>query len=146
MRLSNKPRGQGYVKVRLKIVSLEVLWSIRGSYQTYPPPLSQMLHNHLQQIIYREAPISSDIILTLYNFTNLTLLPISTPFYQIPGGFKRTFTMEQHTNRGRLLLRRPDPVPRLTCIWSNIETGLSKTCLVSETFEFQTPLGTSVLL
>ena len=34
VRLSNKLLGQGYVKGMFKIVSKEVLWSVRGSYQT----------------------------------------------------------------------------------------------------------------
>ena len=49
-------------------------------------------------------------------------------------------------NRERLLLRTPGPVPFGTCICSNIETILSWTCHVYGTFEFRTPLGTSILL
>ena len=49
-------------------------------------------------------------------------------------------------NRGRLLLRTPGPVPFGTCICSNVETILSRTCHVYGPFEFRTSLGTSILL
>ena len=49
-------------------------------------------------------------------------------------------------NRGRLLLRTPDPVPFWTCICSNVETILSWTCHVYGPFEFRISLGTSILL
>ena len=40
VRLSNKLLGQGYVKETFEIVFKEVLWSVRGSYQTvWGPPL-----------------------------------------------------------------------------------------------------------
>ena len=50
------------------------------------------------------------------------------------------------TNRGRLLLRTPGPVPFGTCICSYVETILSWTCHIYGPFELRTSLGTSILL
>ena len=76
---------------------------------------------------------------------NWTLIPILTLLPNF-GGFHRTLQRVRLANRGRLLLRTPDPVPFGTCICSNIETILSWTCHVYGSFEFQTSLGTSILL
>ena len=70
---------------------------------------------------------------TLHQFANLlpnwTLLP---NFTLLPncGGFHRILQRVRLTNRGRLLLRTPGPVPFRTCICSNVETILSWTCHV----------------
>ena len=47
MRLSNKLLGQGICQGTFEIVSKDVLWSVRGSYQTIWGPLSRMLHDIL---------------------------------------------------------------------------------------------------
>ena len=46
-------------------------------------------------------------------------------YYQIRGGFHRTFATVQLANRGSFLLRTPCPVPFGTCICSNVATILS---------------------
>ena len=78
---------------------------------------------------------------TLHQFANLlpnwTFLPILTLLPNF-GGFHRTLHWVRLTNRGRLLLRTPGPVPFGTCICSNVETILSWTCHVYGPFEFQT--------
>ena len=79
---------------------------------------------------------------TLYQ--TMTLLPKS--FATDFGGFHRTLQRVRLTNRGRLLLRTPGPVPCGTCICSNVETILSWTCHVYGPFESRTSLGTSILL
>ena len=61
-------------------------------------------------------------------------------------GFHRTEQLMRLANRGRLLLRMPDPVPFGTCISSNVETILSWTCHIYGPFGFRTSLGTSILL
>ena len=52
----------------------------------------------------------------------------------------------RHANRGRLLLRTPGPVPLwdLHVFWCRDQSLLNLSCL--RTFEFRTPLGTSLLL
>ena len=52
----------------------------------------------------------------------------------------------RHANRGRLLLRTPGPVPLwdLHVLWCRDRSLLNLSCL--RTFEFRTPLGTSLLL
>ena len=73
------------------------------------------------------------------------LIPILTLLPNF-GGFHRTLQRVRLANRGRLLLRKPGPVPFGTCICSNVETILSWTCHVYGPFEFRTSLGTSILL
>ena len=86
---------------------------------------------------------------TLHLFANLlpnwTLIPILTLLPNLRG-FHRTLQQVRLANRGRLLLRTPGPVPFGTCICSNVEAILSWTCLIYGTFEFQTSLGTFILL
>ena len=86
---------------------------------------------------------------TLHQFANLlpnwTLIPILT-LLQNFGGFHRTSQRVRLSNRGRLLLRTPGPVPFGTCICSNVETILSWTCHIYGPFEFRKSLGTSILL
>ena len=48
-------------------------------------------------------------------------------------------------NKGCLLLRTPGPVPFGTCIFSNVEIILSRTCHVYGPFEIRTSTGTSIL-
>ena len=85
-----------------------------------------------------------------WSFTNcelITELDFITDFDLITifGGFHRTLQRVWLANRGRLLLRTPGPVPFGTCICSNVETILSRTCHVYRPFEFWTPLATSIL-
>ena len=99
---------------------------------------------------YKPPPnLTHSIDLTLNKFANLfpnwTVLPISTLLPNL-GGFHRILQRVRLTNRGRLLLRTPGPVPFGTCICSNVETILSWTCLVYGPFESRTSLGTSILL
>ena len=64
----------------------------------------------------------------LHKFANLlpnwTLIPMLTLLPNF-GGFHRTLQRVRRTNRGRLLLRTPGPVPFGTCICSYVETILS---------------------
>ena len=95
--------------------------------------------------IYNESSFDQ----TLHQFANLlpnwTLLPILRLLPNF-GGFHRTLQRVRLANRGRLLLPTPGPVPFGTCVCSNVETILSRTCHVYGTFEFRTSLGTSILL
>ena len=85
----------------------------------------------------------------LHQFANLlpnwTLLPILTLLPNF-GGFHRTLQRVRLANRGRLLLRTPGPVPFGTCICSDVETILSRTCHFYGPFESRTSLGTSIFL
>ena len=61
------------------------------------------------------------------------------------GGFHRTLQQVWLSNRGRLLLRTPGPVPFGTCICFYVETILSWTSHAYGPFEFRTSLGISIL-
>ena len=78
----------------------------------------------------------------------ITELDFNTEFELITEfeGFHRTLQRMRLANRGRLLLRTPCPVPFGTCICSYVENILSWTCHIYGPFEFQTSLGTSILL
>ena len=73
----------------------------------------------------------------------ITVFDVITLFREVSIGHLQRVRL---ANRGRLLLRRPDPVPLRTCICSNVETILSWTCHIYVPFEFRTTLGTSILL
>ena len=92
--------------------------------------------------------IYSDIlkypILCTYMYYRIGPYYRSWSYYQILGGFHRTLQQIRLANRGRLLLRAPGPVPFGTCICSNVET-IPELVMFSD-FEFQTPLGTSILV
>ena len=92
--------------------------------------------------------MTPSIVQTLHLFANLlpnwTLIPILTLLPNF-GGFHGTLQRVRLANRGRLLLRTPGPVPFGTCVCSNVETILSRTCHVYGPFEFRTSLGTSIL-
>ena len=112
----------------------------------YEVSLSKILtdilgHGHIVTII---PPIDQ----TLHQFANLlqnwTLLPILTLLTNF-ACFHRTLQRVLIANRGRLLLRTPGSVPFGTCIFSNVEAILSRTCHVYEPFEFWTSLDTSIL-
>ena len=99
--------------------------------------------------LYRKTLITPSTDQTLHQFANLlpnwTLLPILT-LLQNFGGFHRTLQRVWLSNRGRLLLRTPCPVPFGICICSNVETILSRTCHVYGPFAFRTSHGTSILI
>ena len=85
---------------------------------------------------------SDDFNFHITNFPFLSSNIPTSPAYGI-------FISQQRvrlSNRGRLLLRTPGPVPFGTCICFNNETILSWTCHVYGPFEFRTSLGTSILL
>ena len=144
-RLLSKLLGQGYVTERLKS-SLMKLW---GSHQTlWSLPFPNVTW-HSGTWPYTMTP---SIDQTLHQFANLlpnwTLLSMLTLLPNF-GGFHRTLQrvrLANTTNRGRLLLRTPGPVPLGTCICSNVETILSWTCHVYGLFEYRTFLGTSILV
>ena len=94
--------------------------------------------------IYNDTLNWSDITPICELLPNWTLIPILTLLPNF-GGFHRTLQRVRLSNRGRLLLRTPGPVPFGTCICSNVETILSWTCHVYGPFEFRTSLGTSIL-
>ena len=145
-RLSSKLLGQGYVMERLKSSHREVLWSIWGSHKTLCSLPLPNVRWHSGTWPYTMTPSIDQI---LHQFAtllpNLSLLPILTLLPNF-GGFHITLQRVRLANRGRLLLRTPGPVPFGTCICSNVETILSWTCYVYGPFEFQTSLGTSILL
>ena len=90
--------------------------------------------------------VTPSIDRTLHQFLTITDLDLITEFDFFTLLYKVSIEhMQQvrHANRGRLLLRTPDPVPFWTCMCSNVETNLSWTCLVSGLYNFEHP---SVLL
>ena len=109
VRLSNKLLGQGYVK--FEIVSKEVLWSVRGSYQTIWGPHHPNVTRHSG---WWQCTVTPSIDQALYKFLTLllilTLLPNLT-FYLIVRGFLRTFATDAACQQRTLLLRTPGPVP-----------------------------------
>ena len=149
VRLSNKLLGQGYVNVckeTFEIVSMEVLWSVRGSYQTIWGP---SLPNVTRHSGWWPATMTTSIDRTLHKFLTLlliwTLLPNLT-FYRNARGFHRTFATgaacQQRT------LTPPDT-------WSCPTFGLASVLMLRpispelvlfRTFELRTSLGTSFLL
>ena len=91
MRLSNKLLGQGYVKEQFEIVSKEVLWSVRGSYQTiWGSRVSRMLHDILDDDHIQWHPTLIGHYTNFWPLLIWTLLPNLT-FYLIVQGFHRTY-------------------------------------------------------
>ena len=78
-------------------------------------------------------------------FPNCTTLPILTLLPNF-GGFHGTLQRVQIANRGRLILRTPDPVPFGTCICSNADAIFSRNCHIYGAFEFPTSIVTSMLI
>ena len=90
MRLSNKLLGQGYVKGTFEIVSKEVLWSVRGSYQTiWGPPLP----NVTRHSGWWPNTVTPSIDRTLHQFLTITDLDLITEFDFLPivQGFHGTY-------------------------------------------------------
>ena len=86
-----------------------------------------------------------DIIPVCDIITGLNIIIQNLTFYQI---FVSVDHLQRvwHANRGRLLLRTPGPVPLwdLHVFLCRDQSLLNLSCL--RTFEFRTPLGTSLLL
>ena len=94
-----------------EIVSKEVLWSVRGSYQTlWGPPLP----NVTRHSGWWPSTVKPSIDQALHQCLTLlliwTLLPNLT-FYLNAIGFHRTLQRVQHANRRHLLIQTPGPVP-----------------------------------
>ena len=145
MRLSNKLLGQGYVKERLKMVSKEVLWSVRGYYQTiWGPPLPYATRHSG----WWPNTVTPSIDRTLHKFLTITDLDIITEFDFLHNcaRFHRTYATgaacQQRT------LTPPDtwscPTLGLSCVLMSRPISPDLSCL--RTFEFRTSLGTSLLL
>ena len=145
-RLSCKLLVQEYVRGHLESSLMKLYGRYGDLMKHYEDPLSQMIHDILghdhiqwQPPLIRRFTQSWPCYRTrpYYRFW---------PYYQILGGFHRTFatgaTCQQRT------LTPPDTWH--SPIWDlhicNIETILSRACHVYGSFEFQTSLGTSILL
>ena len=83
----------------LEIVIEEVLWSIRGSYQTIWSFLSQMLNDILWPDHIQWQPPTDQTLYRTRPFTEFWVVSIEH--------LRRVW----HADRGRLLLRTPGPVP-----------------------------------
>ena len=97
--------------VAFKIVAKEVLWSVRGSYQTrWCPPLPNVTRNSG----WWPYTVTPSIDRTLHHFLTVTDLDLITEFDFLPNYARFSieyFQRARHANRGRLLLRTPGPVP-----------------------------------
>ena len=91
----------------------EVLWSIRGPYQTiWGSPLTNVKCHSVAWSNTMTTPHRSDFIQICDLFTELDLLPNHEVSI---GNWRRLW----HADRGRLLLRTSGPVPFWTCICSS---------------------------
>ena len=145
VRLSCKPRGQGYVRERLKPSFRKFYGRYGILIKHYEAPLSQMLH----EILWHDhkqwhPPLIRHFTKSwpCYRTGPYCRFDVLTLFPRFPGHLQRVWL----ANRGRLLLRTPGPVPCVTCICSKVETIFSWTCHVYGHFEFRTSFGTSILL
>ena len=144
MRLSNKLLGQGYVKERLKS-SLRKFYGRYGDLtKQYEVPLSRMLHDILDDDHIQWHPPLIGHYTNFWPLLIWTLLPNLT-FYLIVQVSIEHMQRVRHANRGRLLLRTPGPVPLwdLHVFLCRDQSLLNLSRL--RTFEFRTPLGTSLL-
>ena len=140
MRHSNKLLGQGICQGTFEIASKEVLWSVRGSYQTI---WSSPLPNVTRHSGWWPHTLTPFIDRTLHQFLTITNLDLNTEFDFFT--YLCTVSIEhmqrvRHANRGRLHLVLSHFG---TCMCSNVETNLFWTCLVSGLLNFEYP---SVLL
>ena len=130
-RLSCKLLGQGYVRGRLKSSLRKFYGRYRDLLKHYKVPFNQMLHAILghDHIQWHPPLMNRDLI------TELDLISFWR-HYLIPGGFHMTFVTGAASQQRtlHLLLRTPGPVPFGTCICSNVDTILSRTCHVLRTF------------
>ena len=130
----------------LEIVLQEVLWSIWGSHQTlWSPPLPNVTW-HSGTWSSTVTPLTDQTLHQFLTYHRTRPYYQFWPYFQISGGFHRTFQRVRLANRRHLLLLTPGPVQFETCICSSVETILSWTCHVYGLFEFRTFLGTSILL
>ena len=97
-------------------------------------------------VIYSDTLHWSDISPNRDLITELDLITVFdaiTLFREVSIGHLQRMRL---ANRGCLHLRPRGPVQYGTCICSNVETILSWTCHIYGSFEFQTSLGTPILL
>ena len=145
MRLSNKLLGQGYVKERLKSSRRKFYGRYGDLTRQYEVPLSRMLHDILDDDHIQWHPPLIGHYTNFWPLLIWTLLPNLT-FYLIVQGFHRTYATgaacQQRT------LTPPDtwscPTLGLACVL--MSRPVSPELVLSPTFEFRTPLGTSLLL
>ena len=146
MRLSNKLLGQGYVKERLK----SSLRKFYGRYGDLTKQYEVPLPNVTRHFGWWPHTVTPSIDRTLHQFLTITDLDLITEFdffYLIVQGFHRTYATGVACQQRTLTLRTPGPVPLLglACVlMSRPISLLNLSCL--RTFEFRTPLGTSLLL
>ena len=135
-RLSNKLLEQGYVKERLKIVILDVLWSIRGSYQTiWSFPLTNVKWLSVTWPYTMTTPYWLDFV------------PNST-FYRILSGFHRTFATGVACRQGTLTSPDTWSRPFGTYICSTCwDQSFSELVVILPDYALRISLGTfSILL
>ena len=122
-----------------EIVSKEVLWSVRGSYQTiWGPPLP----NVTRHSGWWPHKVTPSIHKTLHQFLTVTDLDLITEFDFLPNCARFPYytcngcgmPTEDAYASGHLVLSHFG-----TCICSNVETNLSWTCLVSGLLIFEYP-------
>ena len=127
----------------LLFCSKEVLWSVRGSYQTiWGPPLP----NVTRHSGWWPHTVTPSIDKTLHQFLTITDLDLITEFDLLPNWTRFPKNIcngcgmptEDAYSSGHLVLSHFG-----TCMCSNVETTLSWTCLVSGLLNFEHP---SVLL
>ena len=133
-------------KGTFEIVSEEVLWSLRRSYQSIWGPLSRMLHDILSlddDYLQWHPPL-------IRHYTNFWPYYWSGPYYQIWlftelwGVSIDHLQRVRHANRGRLLLWTPGSVQfwdLQVFLWP-----ISPELVLFPDFEFRSSFGTSVLL
>ena len=145
MQLSNELLGQGYVKERWKSSLRKFYGRYRDLTKQYEVPLPRIVHDILNDDHIQWHPPLIGHYTNFWPLLIWTLLPNLT-FYLIVQGFHRDMQRVRHANRGRLLLRTPSPVPLwdLHVFLCRDQFLLNLSCL--RTFEFRTPLGTSLLL
>ena len=118
MRLSNKFLMQGYVKKRLRSSVRQFYGRYGDLIKQYEVPLSRMLHDILDDDHIQWHP---PLIRHYINFWSCNW---SRAYYRIWLFTKlREVSIERlqrvrHANRGRLLLRTPNPIPFEMCICS----------------------------
>ena len=116
------------LQVKVQIEGLNVTWHSGTWSYTVTPLIDQSLHL---------------IVTLLPNLTLSSFLTLQTLFREFSIGNLQRMRL---VRRGFLLYQTPGTVPYETCICSSVETIHSWTCHVYGPFEFQTSLGTSILL
>ena len=99
----------GICKGTFEIVSKEVLWAVRGSYQTILGPLSRMLHDILDdKHLQWHHPLIRYYFWPSYRSGSYNRIWLFTLLWEVS---IEHLQRVRHANRGRLLLRTPGPVP-----------------------------------